>query len=107
GTWHGNGNWHGNGHFGGGHGGFPHHHHFHHFPIIGIVGWPFAFYPYWVDALGGYYYGAAPSQVQFGDPIPGQENCREFETLMLFQGRPVPAYGYACLQADGSWQAVY
>lgn len=84
---------------------FHHHHHFflRDFVVIGAFGWPYAYYPYWVDEPAGYFYGPPPSQVQLGDPIPGQENCREFRTTIVVDNEAQPAYGKACQQPNGSW----
>ena len=35
-----------------------------------------------------------------------QAYCREYITTVVINGRAEPAHGTACLQPDGSWQAV-
>jgi len=39
-------------------------------------------------------------------PIPGNENCREYSTSVVVNGQPEPAYGTVCRRPDGTWQFV-
>lgn len=39
-------------------------------------------------------------------PVAQQGYCREYSTTIVVDGRTQPAYGTACLQPDGTWQAV-
>jgi hypothetical protein len=39
-------------------------------------------------------------------PNPACRQVREYQTEIVIGGRSVPAYGNACLQADGSWQVI-
>jgi len=32
--------------------------------------------------------------------------CREYQTVTVVDGKPVPSYGQACRQPDGSWKIV-
>ena len=36
----------------------------------------------------------------------GSEQCREYQTTITIGGRPQPAWGIACRQADGSWRVT-
>ena len=47
---------------------------------------------------------AAPAAYRQADPSCLQ--VREYQTEIVVGGRSVPAYGDACLQADGSWQPI-
>lgn len=52
-----------------------------------------------------------PVAVPATRPAPRQApaDClqmREYQTELVIDGRTVPAYGQACLQADGSWRMV-
>jgi surface antigen len=38
-------------------------------------------------------------------PVAQQGYCREYSTTIVVDGRTQPAYGTACLQPDGTWQA--
>jgi hypothetical protein len=33
--------------------------------------------------------------------------CREYQSTVIVNGAPKPAYGTACLQPDGSWRVVH
>jgi hypothetical protein len=37
--------------------------------------------------------------------MPGQE-CREYQTQTMIDGRPQPSHGTACRQPDGTWRIV-
>lgn len=50
------------------------------------------------------YYGAPQAAyVPPAQPISGQY-CREYTSTVEIGGRPVPAFGTACQQPDGSWK---
>lgn len=36
---------------------------------------------------------------------PGQE-CREYQTQTMIDGRPQPSHGTACRQPDGTWRII-
>lgn len=39
-------------------------------------------------------------------PAPAQPYCREYTATATIDGRPIPTYGTACRQPDGSWRIV-
>lgn len=39
-------------------------------------------------------------------PVAQQGYCREYSTTIVVDGRTQPAYGTACQQPDGTWEAV-
>lgn len=58
-------------------------------------------------------YAPAPAPIlvpaQPGAPRQPPAGClqtREYQTEIVIDGEPVPAYGTACLQADGSWKII-
>lgn len=56
-------------------------------------------------------YAPAPIAIPAARPAPRQApagclQMREYQTEIVVDGRAVPAYGQACLQADGSWKMV-
>jgi hypothetical protein len=49
--------------------------------------------------------GAPPQSLSRQAP-PGCLQTREYQTEIVIDGQALPAYGTACLQADGSWRIV-
>ncbi len=56
------------------------------------------------------YYRSAPARVVYVQPppapAPAGRSClqeREYQTVITIDGQPVPAWGTACLQPDGTW----
>jgi hypothetical protein len=49
---------------------------------------------------------AAPAQGATRQVLSDCLQTREYQTEIVIDGQPVPAYGTACLQADGSWRIV-
>jgi surface antigen len=49
---------------------------------------------------------AAPAQGATRQVLSDCLQTREYQTEIVIDGQPVPAYGTACLQADGSWKIV-
>jgi hypothetical protein len=42
-----------------------------------------------------------------GGPLQAAENyCREYQSTTIVNNQPVPTYGTACQQPDGSWRIV-
>jgi hypothetical protein len=77
------------------------------FPLTGPAYYPPAYYyppPAYYYPPPGYYVppAAAPHAAA---PQPGQ-NCREYQTETVIEGRKQPAYGTVCRRPDGSWQIV-
>lgn len=56
------------------------------------------------------YDGAEEAYSAYEEPAPArgydESYCREFQSTIIVNGRPAPAYGIACLQPDGSWRIV-
>jgi hypothetical protein len=50
----------------------------------------------------------APPQALPGGPLAAAQpqQCREYQSTAIVNGRQVASYGTACLQPDGSWQIV-
>lgn len=40
------------------------------------------------------------------DQAGDQGNCYQYETLLMMNGAPMPAWGTACMGPDGSWYTV-
>jgi hypothetical protein len=77
-------------------------HHHHHF---------FGFYDYWYPYPGYYDYPSptvlrveSPTEIWISKPVPGTDNCREYQTTIVVDGKAQPAHGTACRQADGAWR---
>ena len=53
-------------------------------------------------------YPAYPYGQAYADPGYGSGgNCVQFQTTVVINGQPTPAWGTACQQPDGSWRMVY
>jgi hypothetical protein len=79
-------------------------HHHHHF--IG-------FFDYWYPYPGYYAHpgptvlpAEPPTEIRLSKPVPGSDNCREYQTTIVVDGKSQPAYGKACRQADGAWRVT-
>jgi hypothetical protein len=48
----------------------------------------------------------AAAPIAYRQADPGCLQVREYQTEITVGGKPVPAYGSACLQADGSWKPI-
>jgi hypothetical protein len=42
----------------------------------------------------------------FYDQAENGGNCYQYETMILINGAPTPAWGTACMQSDGTWRTV-
>jgi hypothetical protein len=72
--------------------------------------YPYAYDPYYFP----YYYPPpvvyAPPATEVlvsATPVPGQANCRMFESTIVVGGGRQPVAGTACQQADGSWHVSH
>lgn len=63
-------------------------------PVIQPVMQPMAYAPVY----------AAPVSATFMDTIG--RTCREYQSTVMVNGRPQPAYGTACLESDGAWRVT-
>ncbi|HET6224577.1 MAG TPA: hypothetical protein VFE11_20545 [Dongiaceae bacterium] len=89
---------------------------------FGFPSYYYAPYPYYAPTYAyPSYYGYPPSYAyppsyDYGgqtmyQPAPAQaydqqSYCREFQSVIVVEGRQQQAFGTACLQPDGSWQIV-
>jgi hypothetical protein len=84
---------------------------------FGFPSYYYAPYPYYAPAYGYSPYYAYPPSYGYADqpmyqyqPAPAQADqqsyCREFQSVIVVEGRQQQAFGTACLQPDGSWQIV-
>jgi hypothetical protein len=48
----------------------------------------------------------APPPAMAPSAAPASQDCREYRSQTMIDGRPQPTVGTACLQPDGSWRIV-
>jgi hypothetical protein len=82
--------------------GFHHHFFFHHgfFRPFFFFGTPF-FAPVPIAV-----YPPLPYPAYAYEQAPGAGSCYQYQTTIIIDGQPTPAWGTACLQPDGTWRTV-